>query len=289
MNRRLYLLLGSASLVLAACGSSAKAAPNAATNAPSTTSATSDASTTTGHTDGAHDMANMDDTKTKVDDRGFSKLENGMEHGYSFPLAVSKADRAILADQLVLARVTALRYPTVKDAVAAGLHRAGPFSPGLGAHYIDYSSAGGSDGSPMTNKDIEHPLAWIYDGNHPDSKIAGLFYTTTSDTPEGFAGPNDVWHEHRDICLVQNNGEFDTPLGADHSATKEECDAVKGNLLKQTSKLLHEWVVPGYESPEGVFSHLSSTVTCDDGSYNLIPDITKIGKRLTVCLDGTEG
>ena len=37
------------------------------------------------------------------------------------------------------------------------------------------------------------------------------------------------------------------------------------------------WVVPGYESPEGVFSHLSSAVTCDDGTYNTIADVTKVG------------
>ena len=40
---------------------------------------------------------------------------------------------------------------------------------------------------------------------------------------------------------------------------------------------------------EGVFSHLSTTVTCDDGSYNVIADITKIGTKLTSCVDGTEG
>ena len=282
-HRRLIpVLLTSGALLLAACGSDATASPTVSTKAPAAPA------TTAAKQAGSHDMTNMHDKKP-VDDRGFSKLENGMEHGYSFPQAISKADRVILGEQLVLARKTALRYPTVKDAMAAGLHRAGPFSPGLGAHYIDYSSAGGNDGSPMTNKDIEHPLAWIYDGNLPDSKIVGLFYTTSSATPEGFAGPNDVWHEHHDICLVQNGGEFDTPLGADHSATEAECNVVKGKLLKQTSKLLHVWVVPGYESPEGVFSHLSSTVTCDDGSYNMIPDVTKVGTKKTLCIDGTEG
>ncbi len=283
IHSRLFpTIVASGALVFAACGSDAKVSPKA-TEKPSALITT----TTTGaHDDGGHGDGH---SKESVDDRGFSKLENGMEHGYDFPQAISKADRIVLAEQLVLARTTALRYPTVKDAVTAGLRRAGPFSPGLGAHYIDYSSAGGNDGSPMTNNDIEHPLAWIYDGNHPDSRIAGLFYTTSSDDPEGFAGPNDIWHEHRDVCLVNNGNEIDTPLGADHSATKQECDAVKGTLLKQTSKLLHVWVVPGYESPEGVFSHLSSTMTCDDGTYNMIPDVTKIGTRKTQCLDGTEG
>ena len=53
-------------------------------------------------------------------DRGFSKLENGMEHGHAFTQPVSDADRATLARQMVLARETALRYPTVAAAEAAG-------------------------------------------------------------------------------------------------------------------------------------------------------------------------
>ena len=104
----------------------------------------------------------------------------------------------------------------------------------------------------------------------------------------GLAGPNDTWHVHKDICLVYSAAGVDSPLGADHNATKAECDAVKGSLLKQTGYLLHVWVVPGYESPEGVFSHLSSTITCDDGTYNTIPDVTKVGTKTTMCADGTE-
>ena len=69
---------------------------------------------------------------------------------------------------------------------------------------------------------------------------------------------------------------------------KEQCDAIGGNLLQQTQYLLHTWVVPGYESPEGVFSHLTSAVTCDDGSYNTIADVTKVGTATTMCKDGTE-
>jgi hypothetical protein len=232
----------------------------------------------------AHDAAGAG-----VDDRGFSKLENGDQHAHSFTQAISKADRAELARQLTLARETALKYPTVKDAEAAGLRRAGPFSPGLGAHYISYSNALGNADGAMSDDDIRKPLAWIYDGTKPDSRIAGLFYMSGNSNPAGFAGPNDTWHVHHDICIkAAGNGVVDAPLGADHDATKAQCDAVGGNLLKQTQYLLHAWVVPGYESPEGVFSHLSSTITCDDGTYNTIADVTKVGSSTTMCLDGTE-
>jgi hypothetical protein len=223
-----------------------------------------------------------------VDDRGFAKLANGEQHSHGFTQPVSKADRVVLARQMELARQTALRYPTVADAEAAGLHRAGPFSPGLGAHYINYRGAGGSPDGKMTDAAIDQPLAWIYDGTHPDSHVAGLFYMTGVKNPEGFAGPNDVWHQHHDICIKPSPTGIDAPLGADHGATKSECDAVGGQLLKQTQYLLHVWVVPGYESPEGVYAHLSSAITCDDGTYDTIKDVTKVGTKTSICADGTE-
>lgn len=236
----------------------------------------------------SHDMPGMTDAEMAgMDDRGFSKLANGEEHGEAFPQAISKSDRVELARQLVLAREVALQYPTVADAEAAGMRRAGPFSPGLGAHYLSYASVGGDADGVMSDDDIRRPLAWIYDGTHPDSRIAGLFYMTPVEDPVGFAGPNDTWHVHSKICLVSGPDGIDTPLGADRDATVAQCEAVGGSLLSRTQYLAHVWVVPGYESPEGVFSHLTSSVTCDDGTYRTI-DPTKIGTKTTICRDGTE-
>jgi len=224
-----------------------------------------------------------------VDDRGFSLLENGVQHTHTFTQAVSPADRVLLSHQLELARQVALQYPTVADAERAGLHRAGPFSPGLGAHYISYANAASNSTGVMDDNAIRRPLAWIYDGTKSTSRIAGLFYMTSSTSPQGYAGPNDVWHVHHNICIKPGaNGVVDAPLGADHDATTAQCDAVGGNLLKQTEYLLHTWVVPGYESPEGVFSHLSSAITCADGTYKTIPDVTKVGSRTTMCRDNAE-
>ena len=176
----------------------------------------------------------------------------------------------------------------VADAEAAGLRRAGPFAPGLGAHYINFANASGPPNGVMTDDWIARPLAWMYDGTKPTSRIAGLFYGSAVKDPEGFAGPNDVWHAHRNACIVQTPTGIDAPLGADQPVTKAQCDAVGGMLIRQTQQLLHVWVVPGYESPEGVYAHLSSAVTCDDGSYRVIEDLTKVGKRTSICLDGTE-
>jgi hypothetical protein len=225
-----------------------------------------------------------------VDDRGFSKLENGVQHTHTFDQALSPADRALLTHQMDLAREVALQYPTLADAEAAGATRAGAFSPGLGAHMIMPGSFPHSaTDAPMTDDQIRHPIAWIYDGTKPDSKIAGLFYSAVSKNPAGFAGPNDVWHQHSNICIVMRpGGGTDAPLGADRDATKAQCDAVGGRLITATGPLLHVWVVPGYEDSQGVYAHLNPAITCADGTYDVIPDITKVGTRTSLCKDGVE-
>jgi hypothetical protein len=225
-----------------------------------------------------------------VNDRGFGQLENGVQHSHAFDQPMSAADRTLLSRQLTLAQQVALRFPTLADAEKAGMRREGPFSPGLGLHVSPstVNVAGFAGKGIMTDAQIEHPQAWIYDGTKPTSRIAGLMYTALASNPQGFAGPNDVWHTHSNICLVYRaGGGVDTPLGADRSVTTAQCQAVHGFLLKKSPPLLHVWVVPGYESSQGVFSHLSPALTCNDGTYHVI-NTAKVGTRLTTCLDGTE-
>jgi len=225
-----------------------------------------------------------------VNDRGYSLLENGVQHSHGFDLPMSQADRHELARELNLARETALKYPTLADAERAGLFRAGPFSPGLGTHLIDPRSfVHGAGRARMTDDQITHPLAWIYDGTEPTAPVAGLFYSANVPDPEGFIGPNDVWHQHTNICITMRpGGGFDAPLGADHDATVAQCNAVGGSLIKATGPLLHVWVVPGYEDSQGVYSHLNPAITCDDGTYHQVADVTKLGSRTSTCADGTE-
>jgi hypothetical protein len=227
-------------------------------------------------------------TAPPEDDRGFSLLDNGVQHSHGFDLPTSAADRVLLAHQLVLARQVAMRYPTLADAERAGLRRAGPFSPGLGLHMIDYGNyAYGAGNTVMSDTQIEHPLAWIYDGTKPDSPVAGLFYSATVANPVGFAGPNDVWHQHHNVCLVYGKDGVDAPLGADGDVTQAECDTVHGQLLKASGPLLHAWVVPGYDDSQGVFAHLNPAITCNDGTYHVV-GMLQLGTRLSACVDGSE-
>jgi hypothetical protein len=171
--------------------------------------------------------------------------------------------RALLAQQLVEARAHALQYPTVADATAAGYRLAGGFAPGSGAHYI---------GGPMTGQGAFDPNAaqsLIYDGTSPTSKVIGLmYYAMGAQAPEGFAGPNDHWHRHSSVCTKFTSAGIDVPFPADADVTKAQCTQVGGFFMAITGWMVHAWVVPGWESPEGVFSHENPNVRCADGTYN---------------------
>ncbi len=225
-----------------------------------------------------------------VDDRGFHLLDNGHQaEAPPFFQPMDAATFATLQNQLKLAQAAAMQYPTVASAEAAGFHQAGPFAPGLGAHFINFGAYATDTvpEGPMTDFNALHPQSLIYDGTHPDSKIAGLmYYGSNNRIPQGFAGINDVWHYHTDVCFTYKNG-INTPFGADTTVTKAMCDGVGGSLLPRTAYMLHVWVVPGYESPQGVFSHLNEAITCRDGSYHTI-DLKDIGNRTSVCVDGGE-
>jgi len=172
--------------------------------------------------------------------------------------------RATLKAQLTEARDFALRYPTVADATAAGYRLAGGFAPGSGAHYITY---GGLTGSGAFDPD--KPISLIYDGTSPTSQVIGLmYYGMGNSAPEGFAGPNDHWHRHSNVCIKTGAGGLEVPFPADQDVTAAQCAAVQGSLLKTTGYMVHAWVVPSWESPLGVFSHDNPDVRCADGTYN---------------------
>src|SRR5262249_24942513 len=129
---------------------------------------------------------------------------------------LTPAQRKTLADQLVVARAVAMRYPTVADATGAGYILAGKFTPGAGAHYISIAGSAASYLGKTTTVDPAHPLALIYDGTAPTSSIVGLMYGSFAlSVPSGFAGPNDHWHRHRNLCIVFNKGNIGIPFPPD--------------------------------------------------------------------------
>ena len=163
--------------------------------------------------------------------------------------------------------------PTVAAAEAAGYRRAGPYSPGLGAHYIRPTAAGLNSDGVMDDSDLLSPLAIIYAGTNPDSPIAGfMYYSMSKDEPQGFAGPNDHWHYHLNTCIKYNaDGSIDAPFGADTEAPADLCVQAGGQVLEQTQYMVHVWSVPGWESQQGLFGEVNPALTCPDGTYYQLP------------------
>ncbi len=227
-----------------------------------------------------HDMRNPDAHKRAEvaflfpdgDDKGWSRIENGMQHNMTpdVPLAkIPLATRTDLLRQLALTMDVIKKFPTVKEAEAAGYRRAGPFIPGLGTHYVGPRM---NRTGTMTDADILNPSTIIYDGLKPDSPIAGFMYISVSmaaasKEPEGFAGPNDHWHFHTGICLTAGSNGVQEALGFDGSITEASCRSKGGNYVAATQYLLHVWTVPGYSSALGVFAHTNPALTCPDGTY----------------------
>jgi hypothetical protein len=213
------------------------------------TSAKAKAGATTSTTHGAIGLlANADEKAEQVPDQ---------------PL--DAATRQELADQLVVARQVAMKYPTVADALKGHLFLAGEFTPGAGAHYISIQA--GVASTRGASFDATKPLSYIYDGTSPTSRVVGLMYGSYSIVPpEGFAGPNDHWHRHTNLCIVFGAGGIQVPFPPDTNVTQQQCDTKHGMFMRRTLWMVHAWVVPGWESPQGVFAHANVDLHCGDNT-----------------------
>ena len=226
------------------------------------------------HDDGTAAAAGHDHGATATtDDKGLSALSNGHHHVIGPEQPLDAATRAQLTQQIAITQDVAKMYPTVAAAEAAGYHRAGPYSPGLGAHYIRPSGEGLNVDGVMDDADLRAPLSIIYAGTNPDSPIAGyMYYSMSKDEPQGFAGPNDHWHYHTNTCLKYNaDGTIDAPFGADTEAPAELCQQAGGQVMPVTQWMVHVWSVPGWESQQGLFGEVNPALTCPDGTYYQAP------------------
>ena len=159
--------------------------------------------------------------------------------------SMDAATREELARQLVEARRVATARPTVAEALLDGYVMVVPYVPLIGSHYMKFSLVDG-------RFDIERPEMLLYDGTAPDSKIVGLsYYVRGSTEPSGFAGPNDHWHRHIGLCVSPKTR---TVIGGEKT-TPAQCAAMGGIKADGSDFwMVHSWVVPAWDSPQGVFS-----------------------------------
>ena len=126
----------------------------------------------------------------------------------------------------------------------AGYHLGSYWSRGVGTHYIDWRLVG----APF---DPARPAMLLVD-TAPGHKrrLAGFSYWVGSEgPPEGFDGDSDTWHHHRGLCFL------DGVLSREGIADPADCGGVW--VDGQDLWMLHVWVVPGYENPDGVFAPLN--------------------------------
>jgi hypothetical protein len=171
------------------------------------------------------------------------------EHGHRGMVKnqpLTREETETLAEQMRQARGVIDRYPTVADAEAAGYHISTVYVPCIGAHYTNVGLVVGFDPAK--------PSELLYDGTNPDSKIVGLSYLVyhPGGPPEGFAGPNDHWHQHNangGLCL---QGSF---VVGGEEMSEEDCRARGGQKrILEDIWMVHAWVAPGLECSWGVFA-----------------------------------
>ncbi|HEX6310880.1 MAG TPA: hypothetical protein VF152_04590 [Acidimicrobiia bacterium] len=239
-----------------------------------------------GHHDAADDAGHGHADAASVDDRGLSLLSNGHHHEIGLEQPLDPSTRAELTRQIAVTQQVGEMYPTIAAAEAAGYRRAGPYSPGLGLHLVRPSGPGLNGDGVMDDEDLLSPMSIIYAGTHPEAPIAGfMYYSTSVDEPEGFAGPNDIWHYHTNTCVRFNaDGTIDAPFGADTGDVPVSlCEQAGGTMLEQTQWMVHVWSLPGWESQQGLFGEVNPALACSDGTYYRLPIKEWVDHPINVC------
>ena len=171
-------------------------------------------------------------------------------HNHRGPLLqvpLTRAEAFALSAEQTQARAVALKYPTVADAEKAGYGKSTPYVPCIGAHYTNFRLA-------VRPFDVAAPSELLYDGTTPDAKIIGLSFLVyhPGGAPEGFTGPNDIWHTHSfngGLCM---KGAL--VIGAEDT-NPEQCAARGGRKVAlKDIWMVHDWIVPGFDCSWGVFA-----------------------------------
>ena len=168
---------------------------------------------------------------------------------------VDQSECATLEKELAQAKAVALKYPTPADAVKGGWFKVTGYVPGIAAHYMKFAIVDGTF-------NIDEPEMLLYDGDSDKSHIIGLsyylFHAGDAEPTQGFTGGNDHFHRHIGLCIKGG------VVVADSTTTDAECAAMGG--AKQgggAGWMNHVWIVPGCESPWGIFSAASPLLDRD--------------------------
>ena len=187
--------------------------------------------------------------------------QHGHLFGHAPEVPVSAADAARLRQEWAEASAASERLRTPAEAAAAGYVLASTTAPGVGEHWVNW----GLIAQPF---DPARPAMLLFATERDVDRLVGFSYWVQGDQPpQGFAGPNDQWHTHQGLCIV--NGWVD----------REEvpiASACAGQWLQGDDLwMLHAWVVPDFPNIWGQFAQTNPRL-CPKGG----PDILRCDPSL---------
>ena len=149
-------------------------------------------------------------------------------------------DAPVFQSEWAAAQAAIPNYDTEAKAAALGYIRATAPSGGIGTHWVLW---------PQIAKPFDPavPSMLLFDERRDPAVLVGYSYALQSPTlPEGFVGPNDHWHQHRGLCVVNGWVVREQAAGP---------DACNGTYIAGGDFwMLHAWVVPGWSNRKGDFA-----------------------------------
>jgi hypothetical protein len=168
---------------------------------------------------------------------------------------VSPGDLPELKEQVEQVRSAAELYPTIESAKAAGYVNTTSDVPFMGEHYLNFD---------LVRKgvfDPAHPQGLLFSRIGPggQEQLVGIWFLlvpgingiTSALQPNGFAGNLDLWHAHVGLCLIGLSG-------ASEGETAASCTAKGGTFTADLRWMMHVWVAPLQDNPDGVFAYLNN-------------------------------
>jgi hypothetical protein len=168
---------------------------------------------------------------------------NGDGHSHSDPVAevaLDAVDASVFDSEWSDARDAIPTHDTEDEAAALGYVRATAPAGGIGTHWVLWSQIA----KPF---DPRVPSMLLFDERRDPPVLVGYSYALQSPTrPEGFAGGNDHWHQHRGLCVV------DGWVVREQAAGPDACGGTY--IAGGDFWMLHAWVVPGWDNRKGDFA-----------------------------------
>jgi len=172
---------------------------------------------------------------------GIPTSDTGHSHSDSIAaVTLDSVDAPVFTSEWAAAQAAIASRDTQAEAAALGYIRATAPSGGIGTHWVLW---------PQIAKpfDPATPSMLLFDERRDPAVLVGYSYALQSPTlPEGFAGPNDHWHQHRGLCVDKGW------VVREQAAGPEACNGTY--IAGGDFWMLHAWVVPGWENRKGEFA-----------------------------------